>query len=311
VSTDAQRIAFRQLVRRQHGVVSLEQARAAGYTRQAVARKVTSKAWFPAGPRVYLVAEHDETPRSRIIAALLSLGPDATLVADSAAWWWGLWNTAPAWPRVAVPPTRRPRPRDDVVLFRRVIDPVDRTRVAGMPVTTRALTVLDAATRLGLDDGARVADRALLKGSVSLAGLREVHTRTAGRRGAPLGAELIALAAGGARSWAERALHGGMRAAGIAGWSANAEIVLPGYGRALGDVVFEEEKVVVEVDGWAYHRDLRAFLRDGPRQSALAAAGWVVLRTHWYELREDLGAFLGRLRATLRARSFSWERALR
>jgi len=61
--------------------------------------------------------------------------------------------------------------------------------------------------------------------------------------------------------------------------------------------------VIVEVDGWPYHRDLRAFLVDGPRQSALVAAGWVVLRTHWYELREDRAAFLARLRATLRARS--------
>jgi len=67
--------------------------------------------------------------------------------------------------------------------------------------------------------------------------------------------------------------------------------------------VFEEEKVIVEVDGWAYHRDLRAFLVDGPRQSALAAAGWVVLRTHWYELREAPAVFLARLRATVRSRS--------
>ena len=65
MSSDEQRIKLRQLIRRQHGVVSLEQAVTAGYTRQAVARKVATKAWFPAGPRVYQVAEHAETPRSR------------------------------------------------------------------------------------------------------------------------------------------------------------------------------------------------------------------------------------------------------
>jgi very-short-patch-repair endonuclease len=303
VSNDAQRIRFRQLIRRQHGVVSLEQARAAGYTRQTVARKVAAKAWFPAGPRVYQVAEHEETPRSRAIAALLSLGVDATLVGVSAAWWWGLHDTAPARPQVAVPPERRPRPRDDVDVLRRPIAPTDRTRVSGLTVTKRALTVLDAAARLGVEDGARVADRALQAGSVSVETLRAAHSRTLGRHGSPVGAELIALAAGGARSWAERELHRRMRGAGITGWGANTEIVLPGFGRALGDVVFEEAKVVVEVDGWAYHRDLRAFQRDGPRQSALAAAGWVVLRTHWYELREDPAVFLARLRATLRSRS--------
>ncbi|WP_433036360.1 hypothetical protein [Actinomycetospora sp. CA-053990] len=61
--------------------------------------------------------------------------------------------------------------------------------------------------------------------------------------------------------------------------------------------------MVVEIDGWAYHRDLRAFLVDGPRQSALVAAGWVVLRTHWYELHEEPEASLGRLRRTLASRS--------
>jgi very-short-patch-repair endonuclease len=81
------------------------------------------------------------------------------------------------------------------------------------------------------------------------------------------------------------------------------KILLPGYGRALGDVVFEEQMVIVEVDGWAYHRDLRAFLADGPRQSALAAAGWVVLRTHWHELTGEPETFLSTLTRTLATRS--------
>ncbi|WP_285653993.1 hypothetical protein [Actinomycetospora sp. NBRC 106375] len=311
MSTDAGRGAFRALIRRQHGVVSLEQARAAGYTRQAIARKVEAKAWFPAGPRTYQVGEHVETPTSRAIAALLSLGPDATLVGTSAAWWWGFRDTPPSRHQVAVPRDRRPRPREDLDIALRTVDPADRTRVAGANVTVRARTVLDAVVVLGLDDGARVADRALQKGSLSIEMLRAAHTRTCGRRGAPLGAELIALADGGARSWAERELHAGLRGAGFPRWTANTGIVLPGFGRAVGDVVFDEEKVIVEVDGWAYHRDLRAFLLDGPRQSALVAAGWVVLRTHWYELRAGPGTFLARLRATLAARSGIGEQSLR
>lgn len=302
-STDVQRIDLRRLIRRQHGVLSLEQAVAAGYSRQAVARKVATKAWFPAGPRVYQVGEHHETPRSRAVAALLSLGPDATLVGTSAAWWWGFRDEPPPRTQVAVPPLRRPRPRDDVDVVRRAIAPADRTKLSGVAVTARALTVLDAAADLGLAGGAKVADNALRKGSVTVESLRDAHTRTAGRRGAVIGAEIVALAAGGARSWAERELHDRMRAGGVRGWSANTAIALPGYGRAVGDVVFGEEKVIVEVDGWAYHRDLRAFLADGPRRSALAAAGWAVLRTHWYELREAPDVFLARVRATLRARS--------
>jgi very-short-patch-repair endonuclease len=182
------------------------------------------------------------------------------------------------------------------------VAPADRTSLNGLRVTTRAVTVLDAAVALGLEDGSRLVDRALLRSRVDLAALRAAHERRPGRHGAVRAQRLLALADGGARSEAERRTHRLLRGAGITGWGANAEIVLPGFGPVLGDLVFAAEKVVVEIDGWAYHRDLRAFLRDGPRQSALAAAGWVVLRTHWYELHEDPDAFLGALRRTLAAR---------
>jgi very-short-patch-repair endonuclease len=50
--------------------------------------------------------------------------------------------------------------------------------------------------------------------------------------------------------------------------------------------------VLVEIDGWAYHRDLRAFLRDIDRQNALILEGWLVIRTTWYELTESPELFV-------------------
>jgi very-short-patch-repair endonuclease len=39
--------------------------------------------------------------------------------------------------------------------------------------------------------------------------------------------------------------------------------------------------LVVELDGWAYHRDRRAFQHDRLKGNALLAAGWKLLRfTH-------------------------------
>lgn len=133
--------------------------------------------------------------------------------------------------------------------------------------------------------------------------MREVQARTSGRAGTTLARTLLDLAGGGARSEAERVAHDQLHAAGIFGWSPNVEIRLAGYGVAIGDIVFPAERVVIEVDGWAYHRDLRAFLRDGPRQTALAAAGWTVLRTHWYELHDEPHVFVAHVRAALVARS--------
>ena len=290
-------------LRRQSGVIHRDQVLAAGLSEDAIDRALAERAWHRVGPQVYQSADHDETPRSRHHAAVLSAGDGAVLVGRSAAWWWRLAPTAPATVELAVAPPRRPRSRPGVAVARRRIDPADRTVVAGLLVTKRAPTVLDAAVGLGLEDGARLMDHSLLTGAVGLDRLREVHTRTAGRPGTVIGRELLALAAGGARSEAERVAHRELRAGGVTGWAANVEIALPGFGVAVGDLVFAAEKVVVEVDGWAFHRDLRAFLRDGPRQSALAAAGWTVLRTHWFELRESPAAFVGRVRTTLTRRS--------
>jgi very-short-patch-repair endonuclease len=36
--------------------------------------------------------------------------------------------------------------------------------------------------------------------------------------------------------------------------------------------------LVIEVDGWAYHRTPDRFQRDRERQNRLVAAGWTVLR---------------------------------
>ena len=302
MSTSAQ---LARLARAQHGIVSLAQARAAGLSADTVGRRLATGAWRPAGVRVFQVAEHEETAASRTMAAMLSIGDGAVLVGRSGAWWWDLHDRPPALVEVAVGRAHQVRPRDGVDLSRRDIDAADRTRHRRLAVTTRACSVLDAAVRLGLHDGARLVDRALLRRRVRLDDLRAVHHRGVGRHGARVAGTLLALASGGARSEAERRAHRLLRDAGLRGWTANTEIVLPGYGRAVADLVFDEAKVIVEVDGWAYHRDLRAFLVDGPRQSALAAEGWVVLRTHWHELVGEPEGFVSRLRRTLAARSLS------
>jgi very-short-patch-repair endonuclease len=59
--------------------------------------------------------------------------------------------------------------------------------------------------------------------------------------------------------------------------------------------------VLVEVDGWAYHRDLPAFRRDQERQNALVLAGWTVLRVNWHDLEADPDGVLATVRAATAA----------
>ena len=172
--------------------------------------------------------------------------------------------------------------------------------VDGIAVTKKPATVLAAVAALGLLLGARLMDQALQTG-VSLAALREVHLRSAGRHGAVLASRLLTLAGGGARSEAERTALTLLRGAGILGWRANHEVWLPGYGQAFLDLAFIEHRVLVEIDGWAYHRDLRAFVRDTRRQNALVLDGWTVIRTNWFELQEHPEAFVRNVAGALGA----------
>jgi very-short-patch-repair endonuclease len=291
------------LLRRQDGVISLDQARELGFSDATIRRRVATKQWFRIAYRVYLVATHEETPRATIRAAMLSVGGEAVLVGPAAAWWWGLLDVRPAPLEIAVERERQHRRRPGVMLVRRTVAKADRTVRHGLRVTTPVPTVLDAAATLGTVKGARVVDRALQRRVVTLEALRRAQIKRSGRRGAPVTARLLALAAGGAVSEAERLAHTQMRRGGIGGWLANVAMDVPGFGRAVVDVAFPEQKVILEIDGWAYHRDLRAFLVDGPRQAALAAEGWVVVRTHWYELTETPEVFLATLRRVLASRS--------
>ena len=73
----------------------------------------------------------------------------------------------------------------------------------------------------------------------------------------------------------------------ITGWTSNLPLDLPGFGRAVLDLAFPAHRVAVEIDGWAFHRDVDRFRRDGLRQNEVVIGGWRVIRVTWYDLQED------------------------
>ena len=66
-----------------------------------------------------------------------------------------------------------------------------------------------------------------------------------------------------------------------------------------GDLVFDAARLVVELDGWAYHTDPDRFQRDRARQNRIVAAGWRVLRFTWRDLTERPAAVVAAIRAEL------------
>lgn len=123
-------------------------------------------------------------------------------------------------------------------------------------------------------------DRAL-QGDLELTELWRADFRNKGRHGSPSARRLLQAASDGARSEAERLMVRLLRAAKISGWKANYPVC--GY---VVDIAFPKQRVAIEVDGWAFHNDHRAFQRDHTRQNAISLNGWQVLRFTWLDLTQ-------------------------
>lgn len=55
------------------------------------------------------------------------------------------------------------------------------------------------------------------------------------------------------------------------------------------DFAWQEQRVILECDGWEYHRDRDAFERDRRRWTALSRAGWTVIVVTWRDVMESPG----------------------
>jgi very-short-patch-repair endonuclease len=120
-----------------------------------------------------------------------------------------------------------------------------------------------------------------------------------GRRGTPQLVRLVREATRGTRSEAERVLVGHLRRAGIRGWVAGAPLRLRDGTLVELDLWFPAARVVVEVDGKAWHVDDERFQRDRVRQNALVTAGCTVLRFTWYDLARAPDRVVATVRAAL------------
>jgi very-short-patch-repair endonuclease len=267
-------------------------------TARQIDRRQATRRWLPIHPRVYLAADRELTHVGRVRAAALWLGEPVTLSGIAAAWWHGLWPDPPSIVELTVPESRCPGARPGIKVRRRDLSEVDRVGTRDLWVTAMPLTALEAAVALG-EQGSELLDRAL-QGRVRFDALHRAHCRNLGRRGVVAAGRLLVAATDRAASAAERKLIALLRGAGIAGWRQHYRV--GGYEL---DFAFPDHWVAVEVDGWAWHKDARAFQNDRQRQNSLVLAGWTVLRFTWRDLTERPGTVVAEIRAALTARAAS------
>jgi very-short-patch-repair endonuclease len=266
------------LLRRHDGVITLTQARRAGLSKQGVNRRVKAGNWLRCSPGVYFVDDRPFTDSAHVRASVWSYGADAAASGLAAAWWHGLTKFVPDVIEVTVPRNSNGRRRHGTRLRRRDLDPHDIVERNGLRVTALPLTVVEAAARRG--GGAKLMDSALQR-HVELPQLWRAHLRNKGRHGSPATRRLLHAASDGTRSAAERLLVKLLRDNNIAGWQTNYPV-----GGFKVDVGFPEQKVAIEVDGFAFHSSQEDFQIDRERQNKIALLGWQVLRFTWLDLTE-------------------------
>jgi very-short-patch-repair endonuclease len=280
---------------RQHGVITTARLLEAGLSHDAIAHRV-KRGWLRRLHRgVYLVGPL-EVPLSRPMAATLAAGRGALLSHHTAALLWGLRQGRDE--RMHVTVIARDVRSDEICVHRVArLHPRDATRNHGIPVTSPARTLLDLAAATNRRDLARVTEEAQVQRRVSTHSLNEQFSRYPTHRGRAALRHVIRADPALTRSEAERILLELIRTARLPAPEANVE--LRGW---EVDFIWRDRKLVVEVDGYAFHASRRSFERDRRRDRELQAAGYRVLRFTWRELTEEREAVVAALAAVLLTR---------
>jgi very-short-patch-repair endonuclease len=261
--THAKDAAVAALAARQCGVVTTSQLAAAGIGERAVAHRVAC-GWLTRLHRgVYRVGPID-APYGREMAAVLATG--GALSHHSAAAVWGF--RPPYEGDVHVTATTRTRSGIRVHRSASVTAAVH----CGLALTTPTRTLHDLAPLLPQHELDRAVEEAVIRG---LAKPSELGTRPALRRATIAEPRLT-------RSEAERRLLELIAAARLERPVTNVRV----NGWEV-DAFWPRHRLIVEVDGYAYHGNRAAFERDRRKDAALTAAGYRVVRITWRQIADE------------------------
>ncbi len=205
------------------------------------------------------------------------------------AWTGGIVDLANPVRLVATPGVR--------VTLRRI--PPEHVRLArGLAVASAAYCAAELAA---VDDG-RTAMRMFIAGVTSASAVEVSAQSLSGTPGNSVRRDVVRALAANPWSPAERLLHQLLLAAGITDWVANPSIRIEGR-RLQPDVLLREARLVIEVDGFAFHSGRVEFQKDRERQNLLVQAGFTVLRFTWDDLTERPAQVVTRIERTLRGRN--------
>ena len=247
---------------RQHGVISLAQLLRCGLSRSGIDRRVRAGRLHPVYRSVCAVGHAGLTDPARWKAATLAVA-GSVLSHRSAAELWELLDAKGGIPHITVPHASSPSPRRGIRIHRSRTISASRTMSrAGIPLTSPARTIADLE---------RVADAAEVRRAI----------RGAERRGLPLADDHVS---DKTESDLEREFLAICRRFGVPEPDVNVPI-----GRYRVDFLWPQQRLIVELDGYIYHRGRQAMRDDNDRDLELELLGFRVIRIDDSRIAGDPG----------------------
>jgi very-short-patch-repair endonuclease len=282
-----------------HGVASRRELLASGVGEGAIEHRVRSGRYLRLYEGVYAIGHAALTVAGRRRAIVLACGSAAVLSHRSAAGAWGIRPDGAAKWDVTVRKPSKVQPDAPVRVYRHpTLRDDEITALDGIPVTTVARTLLDLAAvapRHHLRRALEEADRLELFDLAAIHRTLQAHPRRAGRRHLlTLVDELKHQDGRRTRSDVEALFLQLCADHGLPCPQANT--------RADGrehDFTFDRGRLIVEVDGYAFHRGRAAFQRDRARDRASLRRGWRTARFTAAEVMHAPEQVAAELRALL------------
>lgn len=260
---------------------------ALGYTRSAISQRLAQGRLHRLHAGVYAVGHVVVPPAGRRLAAVLACGQGAVASHLTAAAAWGVRPHSSGLHHVTVLPGNGSRSRGRLRIHRHRLTEEDTTVVDGLPVTTLGRTLLDLGDLLPAEHARRAFIRAEQLRIIDMVEIDGALER-AGRRRGP------AILRGILRAYDPRwqATRSGLelrtldliRDAALPQPDVNTWIA----GRWEADLLWRDERLVVEIDGDWVHGTPAACACDAVRDRALRRLGFRVLHVAEAELDEPV-----------------------
>jgi very-short-patch-repair endonuclease len=274
------RVAMR--ASRQYGLITKQQALAAGVTAAGIKHRVMSGRWQIVRPGVYVIAGSPPSWEQAVLAACLAGGTATVASHITAAHLWGF-GVSPE-PGIHVMSDRDRRIRlDGVIAHRSLLLPkLDRTRHRKIPATTAARTIIEISGSIGPWVTGSWLDAGIRRRVTRLQEVRSCVARLAGpgrRKLSVIRTVLTTRLPGydpGDSNLEVRALRA-LRDGGLPAPVQQHRVTVGGRNCRI-DLAYPEAMVAIEIDGWEWHGNRSAFDADRARANELEAAGWHVFR---------------------------------